>query len=129
MFSALPKELNQMNITLPLRSNFWTFHDDPVSVRKKLLFIWDEWYRVRRERYVKMLQTSHCANQVPATFIEEHIVTMKPKVVIIGEGIWFIWPGNKNMTGYEDALTNYLSSLMSVARKVDMLSTNTWPNH
>ena len=43
---------------------------------------------------------------------------MKPRAIIIGDGIWFVWNGKKNYVGFQKALRTRLKSIMELAGKV-----------
>jgi hypothetical protein len=50
--------------------------------------------------------------------IEAEIVTMRPKAVVIGDGVWFIWSGRRDFKGYYAILKSHLRQLVAMANKV-----------
>jgi hypothetical protein len=45
---------------------------------------------------------------------------MKPKAIVLGAGIWFVWSGKKNYTAYQEALRNMLKRTIPVAKEVKL---------
>ena len=84
-----------------LEHDFWINQDSNES-KRRFHFIWSPFLNVS------------------TSILKKELIDMKPKAVILGAGIWFLWSGRWNYGFYQETLEFILSEWLPICEKTDV---------
>ena len=117
-----------------MKEDYWTYKTGGVKVQgnrnqqlsKQILMRWDTVFKVNVLSLLCHFLSSIFSYQIPVKKIETDIVNLKPKALIIGQGLWYARFYEKlNFTDlYKIEIRKKLDNFVKISKKVAL---NSWP--
>ena len=117
-----------------MKEDYWTYKTGGVKVQddqnqqlsKQILMRWDTVFKVYVYTLFCHFQNSIFPYQIPVKKIETDIMNLKPKALIIGQGLWYArFYEKSNFTDlYKTEIRKKLDNFVNISRKVVL---NPWP--
>ena len=112
----------QMDGQLPepkggLHTDFWTFkdHDRIENVNSSLVKLLYKNATARPKQIYMLWDTLF---ETAPMKLEQEVAQMRPRAVVVGDGLWFVWEQRQDYAGFRRALKAQLKVLVNIGVKV-----------